>query len=124
MLLDKEQTIQEFWEGFEWPAYDEGTVPDEATYPRITYNVVTDDLGQPVAMYASLWDRATTWERVAKKSAEISRAITSMWPPAIPFEGGRIYVTKGSPFAQRMVDEDDMVRRIYINITAEFFSAT
>lgn len=124
MLLDKEQTIQAFWEGFGWPAYDEGTVPDDAVYPRITYNVVTDDLGQPVAMYASLWDRASTWERVAKKSAEISSAITGLWPPAIPFEGGRLYVTKGSPFAQRMVDEDDMVRRIYINITAEFFSAT
>lgn len=31
---------------------------------------------------------------------------------------------RGSPFAQRMSDpNDDMIRRIYINITAEFLTA-
>lgn len=123
LLLDKEQTLNAFWESFGWPAYDEGTVPEDAPYPRLTYNVVVDSLEHQVAMYASLWDRSTSWEKVAKKSAEISRAITRMWPPAIAFDGGRLFITKGSPFAQRMVDEDDMVRRIYINITAEYFSA-
>lgn len=124
MLLDKGQTIQAFWESFGWPAYDEGTAPDGLPYPRLTYNVVVDELEHPVAMYASLWDKSTSWARVAKKAAEISQTITHLYPPAIAFEGGRLYITKGSPYAQRMVDEDDMVRRIYINITAEYFSAT
>lgn len=124
MLLDKGQTIHAFWSSFGWPAYDEGTVPDDAAYPRITYNVVLDELDHPVAMYASLWDRTNDWKSVSVKAAQISDAITKLWPPAIAFDGGRLYITKGSPFAQRMVDEDDMVRRIYINIGAEFFSAT
>lgn len=123
LLLDKAQTIQDFWESFSWPAYDEGTVPDGAAYPRITYNVVIDELNHPVAMYASLWDRTTSWKTVSQKAAEISQAITRLWPPAIAFDGGRLFIYKGSPFAQRMTDEDDMVRRIYINIGAEFFSA-
>lgn len=121
--MDKAQAIDGFWNSFLWPAYDEGTVPESAGYPRITYNVVMDELDRPVAMYASLWDYSTSWERVSKKAAEISQAITKIWPPALPFDDGRIYITKGSPFAQRMTDEDDMVRRIYINISVEYFSA-
>jgi hypothetical protein len=35
-----------------------------------------------------------------------------------------LYISKGSPFAQRMKEpSDDMVRRIYININAEFLTA-
>ena len=123
MGIDKPKALQMFWEQFRWPAYDEGTVPDDAGYPRITYNVVEDELDHPVAMRASLWDRSTSWQSVSEKAAEISEALTKLWPPAIPFDGGRVYLTKGSPFAQRMIDEDDMVRRIYINIGAEYFSA-
>ena len=121
--MDKVQALHNFWSSFEWKAYDEGTVPGDAGYPRITYNVVTDSLDRPLAMYASLWDYGTSWERVTKKSAEISEAIDTLYPPAIAFDDGRIYITRGTPFAQRMTDENDMVRRIYINITTEFFSA-
>jgi len=121
--MDKAQAIHNFWTSFGWTAYDEGTVPDDAEYPRITYNVATDDLGNPLAMYGSLWDRGTSWARVSQKADEISEALTKMHPPAVAFDGGRVFITKGTPFAQRMVDEDDMVRRIYINITVEFFSA-
>lgn len=122
--MDKAQTIAKFWSGFKWEAYDEGTVPEDAGFPRITYNVVTDEINRPLAMYASLWDYGTSWERVSKKADEISEAITNLYPPAVAFDGGRVYITKGTPFAQRMTDEDDMVRRIYINIMVEFFSAT
>lgn len=122
--MDKAQTIQAFWSSFGWPAYDEGTVPDDATYPRITYNVVEDELDRPVSMYASLWDRGTSWYNVSVKSSQIADALNKMHPPAIQFDGGRVYITKGTPFAQRMVDEDDMVRRIYLNITTEYFSAS
>lgn len=121
--MDKVQALHNFWSGFGWKAYDEGTVPGDAGYPRITYNVVTDSLDRPLAMYASLWDYGTSWERVTKKSAEISEAIDKLYPPAITFDDGRIYITRGTPFAQRMTDENDMVRRIYVNITTEYFSA-
>lgn len=121
--MDKAQVLDQFWSGFGWPAYDEGTVPENAGYPRITYNVVVDSLDHPVALYASLWDYGTSWERVSKKTYEIAQAVAELYPSAIPFDDGRIYITPGTPFAQRMTDENDMVRRIYINITAEYFSA-
>ena len=121
--MDKAQVLHQFWSGFNWPAYDESTVPDDAGYPRITYNVQMDSLGRPLALYASLWDYGTSWERISKKAYEIANAVAELYPSAIPFDEGRIFITSGTPFAQRMADENDMVRRIYINITVEYFSA-
>lgn len=121
--MDKEQALRTFWSGFGWAAYDEGTVPDDASIPRITYSVSVDILDRPVMLTASLWDISYSWETVTKKAAEISKALRDMYPPAIPFEGGRIYLTPGQPFAQRMSDSnDDKIRRIYLNLEAEYFS--
>lgn len=122
--MDKYQALNAFWNSFTWPAYDEGTVPDDAPLPRITYSVVTDSLGFPVMIPASLWDRSTSWESVSKKAEEIAEAIVKMNPPAIKIDTGRLYLTKGSPFAQRLQEpSDDMVRRIYLNVDAEYFTA-
>ena len=42
----------------------------------------------------------------------------------IPCSGGAIWLKRGSPFAQSMGDNaDDMIRRKYLNITAEFITA-
>ncbi len=122
--MDKYQALNTFWNSFTWPAYDEGTVPDNAPLPRITYSVVTDSLGNPVMIPASLWDRSTSWESVSKKAEEIAEAIVKMNPPAIKLDEGRLYLTKGSPFAQRLQEpSDDMIRRIYLNVDAEYFTA-
>lgn len=122
--MDKYQAIDSFWNSFSWKAYDEGTVPEDAQMPRITYSVVTDSLGNPVMIPASLWDRSTSWETISKKVDEIARALTFGDPPAIKIDEGRLYLTKGSPFAQRMQEpSDDMIRRIYLNVDAEFFTA-
>ena len=122
--MDKFQAIHNFWSSFEWPAYDETIVPEDAGMPRITYSVSTDSLGNPVMIPASLWDRSTSWENISKKADEISQAIESKSPPAIKVDNGRVYITKGSPYAQRMAEPSDtMIRRIYLNVNAEFFTS-
>lgn len=121
--MDKEQALQAFWGGFGWKAYDEATVPDDAEIPRITYSVSVDSLDRPVLLTASLWDKSYSWESVTKKSKQIAKALRDMYPPAFAFDDGRIYLTPGQPFAQRMSDSnDDSIRRIYLNIEAEYFS--
>lgn len=120
--MDKAQALQHFWESFGWDAYDESTV-DEPAFPYITYNVVQDSLGNIVSMYASLWDRSTSWTAVEHKAKEIDVALQRMNPPAIKIDGGRVYLYKGTPFLQRMSDpSDDLIRRMYINIGAEFLT--
>lgn len=123
--MDKTQTLHEFWSGFGIPAYDEQTVPDDAGEKYITYSVATDSIGNVVNLTASIWDINTnSWDFVDMKAEEIAKAIAEMYPAAIKMDKGRLFLAKGNPFAQRMSDpSSDLVRRIYLNVQAEFLTA-
>ena len=122
--MNKAQAIQSFWESFDIPAYDATDVPDDAKMPYITYNVVTDSLDNVVNMNASIWYRSTSWKDVSIKAEDIAEYIVKMDPPSIALDKGRLYIAKGTPFAQRMDDPNDsMIRRMYLNIQAEFLTA-
>ena len=122
---DKAQALYQFWSSFELPAYDENSVPtgDNAPgFPYITYSVVTDNLGNEVGLTGSLWYRSSSWAAISQKADEIAKRLENLSP--IEIDGGYMWLKRGSPFAQRMSDpNDDMMRRIYINITAEFLTA-
>lgn len=118
--MDKWQAIQNFWESFGIPAYDEKTVPDDAVMPYITYNAVIDRIDSPVTMTASLWYHSNSWIDISMKAKEISDALIQV--KSIPLDVGFLYITRGTPFAQRMEDENDTIRRIYIVLMAEFLT--
>lgn len=122
--MDKEQAIQDFWSGFGIPAYDENTVPDGAQMPYITYSVSTGSLDDTLMLSASVWYHSTSWQGVTQKVHEIAEYIGQGGHRIKAIEGGYLFITQGTPFSQRMSDpSDDMVRRIYINVNAEFFTA-
>ena len=119
--MDKAQALNHFWSSFGLPAYDENTVPDDAHTPYITYNTVTDSLDSPVPVSGSIWYHGTSWAPVEQKKAEIANALDMVLPV-----GNREYLwlTKGTPFASRVADSSDQnMRRIYINIMAEYLTA-
>lgn len=120
--MNKSQAIHNFWSGFGLTAYDETTVPDDAKMPYITYGVSTDSIGNPISLSGSLWYCTNSWKDISDKAEEIAEAIVTMDPPAIELDTGRLYITKGNPFAQRMTDEDRTVRRMYINLRAEYLT--
>lgn len=124
--MDKAQALHAFWSGFGLRAYDENTVPlgdDAPAFPYITYTVTTDSFDNVLNLTGSIWYRTTTWEGISDKAEEIAQAITAMNPPSIKIDGGRLYITKGTPFAQRMADpSDDMIRRILINLQVEYLT--
>lgn len=123
--MDKFQVLQTFWSSFGLPAYDENTIPtgdDRPSLPYITYDVTVGSLGDFVAMSASLWYFGTSWSQITTKLSEIETEI-GRGGKLIPIDNGAVWIKKGSPFAQRMSDENDMIRRIYINIIAEFVTA-
>lgn len=121
--MDKAQALHSFWSSFGLPAYDDTVVLDEgATMPYITYDVSTDSLENSLSLNASLWYRSTSWEEISKKAESIAFYIKHMNPPSISIDGGRMYVTKGTPFAQRMSDENPMIRRIVLSINVEFLT--
>ena len=121
-MADKAQTLNTFWNGFGLSAYDENTVQVGTELPYITYTVSIDSLGYPVALSASLWYRSTSWTDITKKAAEIERYIGRRGV-TLPYEDGILWIKRGNPFSQRMSDDDDSIRRIYINIEAEYLSA-
>lgn len=121
--MDKSQALQEFWSGFKLPAYATGTVPDSATLPYITYDVSTDSFDYVINLNASLWYRSMSWEEISKKAEEIAEYISTMQPPTLEIDGGRLYISKASPFAQRMSDESGAdIRRIVLSVNVEFLT--
>lgn len=124
--MDKEQALHEFWSGFGLTAYDENTVPDNALTTNngkyLTYNVATASLDEPTPLYANLWYKSSSWAEITVKANEMSEAI-GRGGSIVPFDGGYIWICRGVPFSQRMPDEDDTIRRIYINVMAEYLSA-
>lgn len=124
--MDKAQGLQQFWGSFGISAYDESSVPDrnDITYPYITYSIVDDSLGNVVNLTASIWYRSSSWAGVELKKNEIAKKLGEFGHYVISIDDGYIYMVKGIPFAQRMSDpSDDMIKRIYINVQAEFLTA-
>ena len=131
-MMDKSQAINYFWKSFGWPAYDENTVPDyiyddqgnkiKVEPPYITYNVAMDSLENVVSLYASLWDHSNSWKNISMKAKEIEERLGN-GGQVIRLDKGALWICKGAPFAQRMSDVDDSIRRIYLNIQVEFLTA-
>ena len=120
--MNKVQALHQFWNSFGIPAYEHTTVNDEQVGDfYITYEVVTDSLDHAVPMSASIWHRNTkSWKAISDKAEEISDALVQV--KSIPLDTGFLYITRGQPFAQRVADEDETIRRIYINIMAEYLT--
>ena len=120
--MTKDEAIYSFYSGFGLPAYDENTVPEGSALPYITYSVSTDSIGNMVILSASLWYRSTSWGTIQDKADEIA-AVLGYGGKIIKIDNGYLWLTKGSPFAQRMSEPSDkMVRRIILNINAEFLT--
>lgn len=121
--MTKAAAIYQFWSGFGLIAYEENTVPTDAAFPYVTYQLVTDSFDREVAATASLWYRSESWTTINAKTEEISAHI-GLGGKIIKCDGGRIWIKRGQPFAQNMGDEsDDLVKRKYLNLTFEFMTA-
>ena len=118
--MTKAAAIYQFWSGFGLTAYEENTVPNDATFPYITYQLVTDNFGREIPLTASLWYRSESWTAINAKTEEISQRI-SRGGKIISCDGGAIWLKRSQPFAQNMGDEsDDMIRRKYLSYVAYF----
>ena len=123
--MDSQQSLHNFWSSFGLAAYDENTVKDNALDDcgaYITYSVSTGYFDEPTALSANIWYRSTSWKEITQKANEIGEEI-GLGGKIVPFDDGAIWIKRGTPFAQRMEGDNDNVRRIYLNIEAEYISA-
>ena len=121
--MDKWQGLDSFWQSFGIPAYDENSVPDDATLPYITYEAAIGSFGDVVPLSASVWYYGQSWADVSQKVDEISRKMNG-WHLVSLGAGQYIYLKKNQVglFAQRMKDPNDLIKRISISFSAEFFT--
>lgn len=117
--MDKIQALNAFWNQFGLIAYDASSVPSGAPYPYITYDVSISDFDEPVQENVSIWYRDTSWANATRKMDEIGHTI-GRGGVMLPYEGGAIWLTKGSNFAQRMSDEDDTIKRYVLQVMLEY----
>ena len=121
--MTKAAAVYQFWSSFGLAAYEENTVPEDAVFPYVTYQLVTDSFDREVAATASLWYRGESWTAINAKTEEIAQHI-GLGGKIIKCDGGRIWIKRGQPFAQNMGDEsDDLIKRKYLNLTFEFLTA-
>ena len=123
----KEGAIYQFLHGFGLEAYEENAVysmKEPPAMPYLTCELNTgsfaDEISIPISV--NLYYRSASWAAINAKSEEISAAI-GYGGRIIDFDGGHIWVKRGTPFAQSLGDpSDDMVRRKLLNLQLEFFS--
>lgn len=123
--MDKAQAIQTFWSSFDLEAFDEQSAYDErmelpSNY--ITYEEITSNIGESVALTASLWYHSTSWAAISQKADEIAQYI-GYGGVVLAVDGGYLWIKLGAPFAQRMAVEQDSIRRIVMNISVDFLTA-
>lgn len=123
--MTKAAAIQGFWGSFGLAAFEENAVPagdDAPEFPYITYELVTDDLGNETAMSASLWYRGSSWIPANAKGDEIGARLGYAGVRLV-CDGGCIWLRRGTPFAQSMGDpDDDMIRRKVLSVDAMFLT--
>lgn len=120
--MDKQQALNKFWsEASGLVAYEENSIPDEAQLPYQTYQTIIDGLDYAVFPVAHTWDRKISWEALDAVQKRIEAYIGR--GKTIKMDEGYLYICKGSPFSQRVSDENDSSIKGYLyNIQVEYLA--
>lgn len=122
--MTPEAAIYSFLNSFSIPAYASSSVPDQAAFPYITYDLVIGEwMRGEVNMSVDVWYRTESEAIPNAKVREIAEAI-GYGGVTIPCDGGMLWLKKGSPWAQTMTveGEDEKVKRRYVNVNIEFLT--
>lgn len=118
--MDKWQALQSFFSSFGLTAYDESSVPESAQLPYITYQAAVDSLDSPVVLTGDLYYKSTSWTEISQKADEINDALKN--GAVLPLDIGFLWLVRGSPFAQRINEDSDTLKHIYIVLMGEFLT--
>lgn len=121
--MTKGAALHEFFSSFGMDAYAASSVPDDVTFPYLTYELITDAWdGGEVGLTVNLWFYTESEAAPNAKAQEISETI-GLGGKAIPCDGGFIWLKRGSPWCQSLSDETSpTIKRRYINVSAEYMT--
>lgn len=121
--MTKGAALHQFFSDFGMTAYAASSVPEEAIFPYLTYELITDNWGGgEVGLTINLWFYTESEDAPNAAVQQISHAIGN-GGKVIACDGGYIWIKRGSPFAQSLGD-DTMpgIKRRYLNITVEYLT--
>lgn len=121
--MTKEAALHSFFNSFGIPGYPSSAVPEDAVFPWLTYDLTTSAWdGGEVDITVNLWYHTTDEAPPNTKARELSKCI-GYGGIILPCDEGYIWLKRGSPWCQSLVyEEDPVIKRRYINITAEFLT--
>lgn len=121
-MIGAAQALYAYYSSFGLPAYNEMSVPDDATLPYITYNLQQGDFCDPVTHYVQVWDRSYSYSYVAAIAdmivADIGRG------KMLPYSGGYVCIRPSTPLIQLLAEEAEggpTERRAYINLQLNIY---
>ena len=112
------EALKTFFSGFGLRAFQEGTVPDDAVMPYITFSISTPEWNQKASIYARVWDRTTSNTWLIEKADQITRAIGEQ--KKITFTGGYLVIWPETPLAQ--IQEEGAARYAYLNLSINSYN--
>lgn len=103
--------------------YRDTAVPHDAELPYGTYSYAEDSFGgSPVNITVNMWFRTESEAVPDEKARELEKKI-GYGGTLIPCDEGYIWLQKGTPWCQGLVDDiDPAIKRRYINITADYLT--
>lgn len=119
--MTKTAALYQFFSSFGMTAYTSTSVPEDAVFPYLTYELITSawEVGE-VGLTVNLWFYTTSEAVPNAKAEELSEAI-GLGGVRIKCDGGYIWLKRGSPWCQSLSDETSpTIKRRYINVTAEY----
>lgn len=120
--MTKDKALYAWFNNF-MPFYPSSSVPGDVIFPYGTYELITDNiLGGDVGLTVNLWFYTDSEADPNAKAQEFAQYI-GMGGAVIPCDEGYIWIKRGTPWSQSLVDESDAkIKRRYINVTAEYLT--
>ena len=120
--MTKDKALHAWFSQF-LPAYPTSNVPEDATFPWLTYELITGSWESgDIALTVNLWYYTESEAIPNAKAQELSDAI-GYGGVTLPCDGGFIWLKRGSPWCQNLQDDTDPnIKRRYINVTAEYMT--
>lgn len=102
--------------------YAATNVPDDVTFPYLTYTLQTDDWEHSVSLTINQW-YYTTSEAVANAGARVFGKAVPRGGTIVQCDGGAMWLRRGSPWCIAQNDQSEANAKLrYFNLTVEYLT--
>lgn len=117
--MNKYQALYEFYSGFDIPAYEENSVPENAKLPYLTYEIMTAEFDmENIAMSCQIYFKSDSLMKINALTERLYNKLDGGCK--LKCDTGYIILYRGRPFAQNRPSGDKTVKAKYINISADY----